>query len=130
MRIVTFLFTSLVVLLYSSACHSDSEHRKNKVYYVDSVNGNDLNSGTSPASAWASLQQVSKQVFQPGEKLLFKCGTSFRGQLAPTGSGTEENPIIIDSYGEGDKPLIEGNGEFDAAVKLYNVAFSAFIGFG
>ena len=43
-------------------------------YYVDAKNGNDGNSGTSPTSAWKSLEKVGGFQFQPGDAVLFKRG--------------------------------------------------------
>lgn len=102
-------------------------------YYVDSVSGDDSNTGTSEAQAWKTLDKVNETTFQPGDRLLFKKGSSWTGQLSPKGSGEKGNPIIIGAYGEGEeRPLIQGNnwcGEngddltnriFNAAVYFYN----------
>lgn len=45
-------------------------------YYVDSVNGNDDNDGTSETKAWKSLEKVNATTFKPGDKLRFKRGCS------------------------------------------------------
>lgn len=79
-------------------------------YYVDSVGGNDENAGTSESSPWQSLDKVNATSFQPGDRLLFKAGSIWTGILWPKGSGSEGQPIIIDKYGEGSKPLFIGNG--------------------
>lgn len=99
-------------------------------YYVDSVEGDDGNDGTSPEKAWKSLEKVNATEFQPGDRLLFRAGRSWTGQLWPKGSGTKEAPIVLDSYGEGSRPLILGNttmmketdGDYfkGAAVVLHN----------
>jgi len=79
-------------------------------YYVDSINGNDANAGTSEDSAWQSLEKVNADVFQPGTEILFKAGGYWMGQLKPQGSGSAGQPIIINRYGTGNKPIIDGNG--------------------
>lgn len=56
-------------------------------YYVDSVNGNDDNDGTSEAKAWKSLEKVNATTFKPGDELRFKRGCSWSGLLSPKGSG-------------------------------------------
>ncbi|MCG9972546.1 hypothetical protein [Christiangramia crocea] len=94
-----------------------------KIYYVDSETGKDSNSGNSPGNAWSSLENLNKISFKPGDKILFKAGTSYFGQLRVKGSGSENNPIIIDSYGEGDKPAIHGEGKKDYTLFLYNVEY-------
>ena len=91
-------------------------------YYVDSQAGNDQNPGTVPTKAWKSLAKVNAATFGPGDKILFKAGSRYTGQLAPKGSGKEGRPIIIDVYGKGDRPRIDGEG-LTAALKLHNVEY-------
>lgn len=93
------------------------------VYYVNSELGNDANSGKSPAKAWASLQKVNQAIFQPGDKILFKSGTTYYGQLEPKGSGIKDKPILIDRYGIGKKPAIHGEGNKLHTLLLYNVEY-------
>lgn len=80
------------------------------VYYVDSAAGSDGNSGNSSSAAWKTLSKVNNFTFQPGDKILFKAGGSWTGQLWPKGSGTAGSPIVIDQYGMGAKPKINGGG--------------------
>ncbi len=79
-------------------------------YYVDDVNGKDSNNGTSTSSAWQSITKVNATTFQAGDKVLLKAGGSWNGTLHPKGSGSINNPITLDMYGNGDKPHVEGNG--------------------
>ena len=99
------------------------------IYYVDSRNGSDCRSGQSPDTAWKTLKKVNSTIFQPGDRILFCTDCIFKGQLHPLGDGTPEQPIIIGSYGAGDKPCIDGCGSHGtreggytdgAAVLLYN----------
>lgn len=93
-------------------------------YYVDSVNGNDANSGTAPTAAWQTLDVVNNRTFQPGDLLLFKAGGIWTGQLNPKGSGSATLPIVIDMYGNGPKPIIDGNGVTgNGAVFLFNQSY-------
>ncbi|MFJ7933836.1 FIMAH domain-containing protein [Sporosarcina sp. NPDC096371] len=89
-------------------------------YYIDETNGNDISDGTSPKSAWKSLDKVNSFTFLPGDQILFKAGEEWSGQLHPKGSGTEAKPIRIGKYGEGEKPLIQGEGTVESVVYLYN----------
>uniref|UniRef100_UPI00402AFDEA discoidin domain-containing protein n=1 Tax=[Lactobacillus] rogosae TaxID=706562 RepID=UPI00402AFDEA len=103
-------------------------------YYVDSVNGNDDNDGTSEAKAWKSLEKVNATTFKPGDKLRFKRGCSWSGLLSPKGSGEKGKPITIDAYGDvkDGRPVINGdswcgdkgddleNRVFNTAVYFYN----------
>src|SRR5690606_7043555 len=81
-----------------------------KVFYVDSFQGNDENPGTSPEKAWQSLEKVNETVFDPGSMILFRSDGLWSGQLHPKGSGIEGQPIVIDRYGDGQKPIINGGG--------------------
>jgi hypothetical protein len=94
-----------------------------EVYYVNAESGNDSNSGKSPAKAWASLHKVNQATFQPGDKILFKTGTIYYGQLEPKGSGSKEKPILINYYGTGKKPAIHGEGEQLHTLLLHNVEY-------
>ncbi|MFZ4521288.1 MAG: T9SS type A sorting domain-containing protein [Bacteroidales bacterium] len=90
-------------------------------YYVDATGGNDGNNGLSPSSAWKTLTKVSGTTFSGGDRILFKAGEAWTGKLYPKGSGSNGNPIVIDMYGEGNKPLIDGNGMTGTGVVyLYN----------
>ncbi len=89
------------------------------VYYVNAIDGNDMNAGTTPETAWQTLYKVNDTEFQPGDAILFQAGGAWSGMLHPKGSGSDGFPIQIDQYGEGPKPLIAGNG-VDAAIYFYN----------
>jgi uncharacterized protein YjdB len=89
------------------------------IYYVDSMEGDDENAGTSPASAWKTLDKLNATTFQPGDAILFEAGGTWTGKLHPKGSGSDGLPIQIDKYGEGPKPLLAGDGA-DAAIYFYN----------
>ena len=82
-------------------------------YYVSSRTGNDANDGKSREHAFATLSAVNRLTLRPGDNVLLEAGSVFAGQyLRITNSGTKDAPIVIGSYGEGDLPRIdaEGNG--------------------
>lgn len=89
-------------------------------YYVDSSFGSDEAAGTSEAEAWKSLDKVNAMTFAPGDKILFKAGSVFKGNLHPAGVGEEGYPITVEMYGTGAKPMIIGDGTKTAVVYLYN----------
>lgn len=81
------------------------------VYYVDSEAGSDENDGTSPGKAFQTLDKVNGVELKPGDSILLKKGSIFDNQrLYPKGKGTEERPILISSYGEGNIPVINAGG--------------------
>jgi Right handed beta helix region len=92
-------------------------------YFLDGAAGNDTRDGRSAAASWKTLDHANRQVFQPGDRLLLKAGTSFAGQLKPQGSGTAAAPIRIDRYSEGPKPQIAGGGVMPASLYLYNIEY-------
>lgn len=88
-------------------------------YYVDPA-GKDTNDGTTPAAAWKSLAKIAQTTFKAGDKLLLKANGVWSGQLSPRGSGSSEASIAISSYGDGAKPIINGGGLAEGAIKLLN----------
>ena len=93
-------------------------------YYVDASGGSDENEGLSPDTAWASLGKVNSCSFAPGSRILLKKVETWSGRLAPKGSGTESEPIILGSYGDGEnRPVINGNGCEGGTIELYNQEF-------
>ncbi len=75
-------------------------------YYVSSSQGNDLNSGTTQATPWATLEKVNSIQLNPGDQILFRAGDTWQGVLNITSSGTEQSRIYFKSYGAGEKPII------------------------
>ncbi|HEX3045203.1 MAG TPA: hypothetical protein VHY08_10630 [Bacillota bacterium] len=77
-------------------------------YYVDSAGGNDKNNGLSEAKAWRSIEKVNNTRLAPGDRVLFKRGGVWRGNLVPQ-SGDEKQYITYGAHGEGTKPLLIGS---------------------
>ncbi len=95
------------VVLISCIAVSVSAQPDAPVYYIDSVGGNDSNSGMSADDAWKTINH-GEWVFIPGTKVLFKRGGVYELEVTMTVSGTKENPIVISSYGDEteDKPIL------------------------
>ncbi|PYT69651.1 MAG: hypothetical protein DMG39_17950 [Acidobacteria bacterium] len=90
------------------------------IYYVDSRDGNDANTGTAPGAAWRTLEKVNATTFRPWDTILLRSSSVWRGQLWPKGSGTEGHPIRVGTYGGGVKPVVNGEGLVEDAVLLKN----------
>ena len=90
-----------------------------KTYYVDSEKGNDSNTGLSEGLAIKTITKANTISLAAGDKLLFKSGQTFKGQLKPVGQGIDIRPIVIDRYGKGSPPLIDGSGN-ESAIMLTN----------
>lgn len=84
---------------------------ENKIYYISDNLGNDRNDG-SKEQPFRSLAAVEKLELHPGDEIRLECGSVFRRQsLHLKGcSGSQEQPIIISSYGSGEKPVIDADG--------------------
>ncbi len=91
-------------------------------YYLDSDRGDDGNRGTSPSAAWKSLDAVNSREFSPGDRILFRAGTVYAGNLKLRGSGAPGGVIVIDKYGEGGRPRIDGRGVQDTLL-LENIEY-------
>ena len=76
-------------------------------YYVDSVNGNDENSGTSISSPFKTISGFAKvDGFRAGDTVLFKNGGIYECDSEISCSGTKDAPITISSYGEGETAIL------------------------
>jgi parallel beta-helix repeat protein len=91
-------------------------------YYV-STSGSDSNSGTSSSAPWATLTKMNSITYAAGDRILFQCGGTWIGQLYPQGSGSSGSPIIINSYGSGNKPIIQANGTKNNALYFKNQSY-------
>lgn len=95
----------LLALTFLTAC---SLHATD--YYV-SPTGNDNSNGTSTSTAWKTITRVNNSAFsyQPGDRILFQRGGTWRGEVIMGTSGTAAQNITVGSYGSGAKPLIKGS---------------------
>lgn len=116
MRKLLILFVFLPVISAAAAT----------TYFVDNLSGNDGNSGTSPASAFNSIEQVNKLQLSACDSVLFRRGGEWIGNLRPRGSGSEGKLIVIGAYGNGPAPVLDAMGEIaegeDASytIRLFN----------
>jgi len=99
---VTAAFPLLLSALLVSSCYDG----RMSAYHVDSLNGNDRNTGKSPAEAWKTLRRAMKQKLGPGDSLLLKRGCSWNESLRIRGSGKRGRPITLGTYGPGPKPRL------------------------
>ena len=105
--VFTFLLSTLTLPTYNSSAATPT------IYYVDSIGGNDLWSGTSEGTPWQTIAKVNLELgsgtISAGDTVLFKCGESWRECLYIANSGTSESsPITFGSYGDVEKPVING----------------------
>jgi hypothetical protein len=77
-------------------------------YYVDFANGSDLNAGTSTLVPWAHCPgdpeadgNASDVILSPGDKVFFKGGVQYNGQVNVNWSGSSGNTITYDGNSAG-----------------------------
>ncbi len=94
-----------------------------RTYYINANTGQDTNAGTSRKAPWRTLARVNRQIFKPGDRVLFRAGDIWRGQLNLRGQGTAGMPIRVDSYGPGALPEIDMGRSTGAAVSVINEGY-------
>ncbi|QHW33493.1 right-handed parallel beta-helix repeat-containing protein [Paenibacillus rhizovicinus] len=111
---VLVLLTIIIVMVITS-------NAANTTYYVSAA-GSDSNNGTSSSAPWKTLSKVSGAAFGAGDKILFRSGDSWSGQLMINDSGTSAKPVTVGAYDKGSKPLINGGGN-SAAVLIDGASY-------
>lgn len=110
------VFTFLILAVISSSGRS---------YYLSSTEGLDSNAGTMD-EPWKTLEKISSVILQPNDTVCFKRGERFDGHFIVKGSGSESQPIVITSYGQGERPIITGEvgeaagGDYREAIYVEN----------
>jgi parallel beta-helix repeat protein len=116
LSVATSLFA--IVSVQKSSVSGDSASVA-AIYYVDSNNGNDANQGTETAP-WKSLAKIANMQLNGGDQVLLKAGSVWNEKLFVNSSGTSGNPITIKSYGNGAKPLIDGQDQLDYGILIFD----------
>lgn len=87
--------------------------RQPPTYYLDADGGSDSYDGRSPETAWATLDKASSVTFEPGDQIRLQCGDRFNGKLVFNDeNGTAQDPILVGSYGSGNRPVIDAAGYY------------------
>lgn len=119
-RARTLLIAALSVALVGAAGAPALAAPTGATYRVDCSAKSSGNGITTP---WRSLGAVNNHgAFAPGDRILFKRGTTCKGRLFPSGNGVAGASIVLDAYGTGAKPTIAGGGTGSktGAVSLRN----------
>lgn len=121
--IIAGVFILSIVIVAGCKCKSSGIFTdESRTFYIDSSLGNDINKGTSKSSPWKSLSRINDHIFQPGDKILFKAGCKWDGNLIFKDSGEKGGIISVDMYGTGRKPVFTG-GETSDIVLLSNIEY-------
>ncbi|TDE17215.1 right-handed parallel beta-helix repeat-containing protein [Dyadobacter psychrotolerans] len=113
----------LTAVLFCADVNGQKKTSRAANYYVDSKKGDDNFNGRSSKKPWKSLEKVNKTSFAPGDSVLFSRGGVWQGQLVPASSGGAGKSIVFASYGKGEKPLIQANGNTRDAVLIRNQSY-------
>lgn len=106
-------------------------------YYISSSSGNNSASGTSPETAWKTLDKLYSEwdIIGPGDRILLRRGDTFApSEIKKLGvleipnrkSGSEEAYIVIGAYGSGEKPVISNGNVSSYSKAIYTRAISYF----
>jgi hypothetical protein len=101
----------LIVLVLSPNLTKRVVTATGNTYYVSIKTGNDANNGLSPQQAFATISKVNQLPINPGDRVLFFCGETWRADpLTIAVSGVDGNPITFGSYPEGcsNQPVLSG----------------------
>ncbi|WP_303971989.1 right-handed parallel beta-helix repeat-containing protein [Streptococcus merionis] len=111
------------LIIYADFITSTEADREAKTFYIDSQEGQDTNSGEDEAHPLRSLASLKETTLVAGDRVLFKKGSVFTGKEAAIsfkGSGAAGSPILISTYGEGERPRFDAQGEVENVLSLYN----------
>jgi len=121
-KILSVILTAVLLLCTFVPCYGADT---GTFYYIDSVNGNDLNDGTSESQAWKTVANLTAIELGAGDGVLFARGGKYEcDALTFTCSGTEENPVVISSYGDegAAKPLLYTDKKLEV-LRLYDCSY-------
>ncbi|PVY38525.1 right-handed parallel beta-helix repeat-containing protein [Pontibacter virosus] len=93
---------ALALLIYIGLYLCTAPYTLAHTYYI-SFKGDDANSGSSPASAWRTIERVNGHRYTSGDTILFEGGSVFKGGLYfhPANTATATAPVVVSSFGEG-----------------------------
>lgn len=109
-KTASILLSLLLVLTSLPLCTFSVDAATGRTYYIDSCDGSNSNSGSTPDEAWKDISAFPNADFYAGDKVLFKAGGTYECCVTLTGiKGTKEAPFVISSYGEGPSPVLYTN---------------------
>lgn len=86
-----------------------SDDLRGHTFYVN-PDGNDASDGTSTDRAWRTLDRVSKQRLEPGDRVLLAGRLTGTLSIGLGEAGDAANPVVIDSYGQARAAIVSDLG--------------------
>ncbi len=123
-RIVLKSNCLILLLVLATACQPPQPEADGKKRYVDSRSGDDGNDGLSPAAPWKTLKNVDAATLLPGDSIFFARGSSYSGGARIKASGSEGQPIVFTTYGEGSKPSFTNADYSDLNGNVFQISGS------
>ncbi|NSW57403.1 MAG: right-handed parallel beta-helix repeat-containing protein [Armatimonadetes bacterium] len=80
-----------------------------RTWYIDSVDGDNANTGLAEAQPWKDFSKINGITLGPGDRVLLKRGSIFTEELSVSADGAPDNWAVIGAYGEGPRPIIRRN---------------------
>ncbi len=106
------------------ASYTKVKSLKTSRYYVSSSTGSDDNNGLSPTRAWKTFSKINSGTFSAGDEIYLKRNDTWSQTLELQGSGTSEKSVVLDAYGDGNKPRIElGDSTKDTCVNAKDISY-------
>ncbi len=126
MKTLTKKFFSVILsvcVIFSCFSLSISAIDTDLYYYVDALNGDDNNSGTDIDSPVKTIAGLTNLNFRPGVNILFKNGGIYEcAATIQDLSGTPDNPIVISSYGDGEKAVLRTDSATEV-LRLFDCSY-------
>ena len=113
----------LSVFIFFNCIEMVSFAEDGTAYYIDAMNGDDDNSGLSEDNAVKTVNGLKISDYSAGTKFLFKNGGRYEaGFVLNDWNGTKDNPIVISSYGDGERATLYVDGKTDV-MKLIDCSY-------
>lgn len=109
---LTLASTTITTMMPAYTVHAEEAATQGTTYYISSAKGDDKNDGTSKDKPFKTLNKINELTLKPGDQVLLEKGSVFNDQyLHLKGSGSADAMILVSTYGEGNRPQINTNGQ-------------------
>lgn len=108
--LITLLWGAVDALATAAGGIAERRASAPRVFYVDPLTGDDAASGQSTRRPLRTLSRVARLGLRPGDRVRLRAGVIHIGTLTAWQSGTTQQPILVDSYGTGGRPVVRGAG--------------------